>query len=162
MRLRKSDAPVGILICLTLALVLGFARWRSAPSPDVPTEEAGPPRAASVGGGGPALDDATTAALIPSVEDIAKKFGPSIRPSAPSSLRVKATNPLPKADWLRAVGAFEDQAGICWLFIKDEKSGRVIQLRSDGIETEAGRVLDASAPELLIELESIGYSIRGR
>jgi hypothetical protein len=161
MSLRKSDAPVALLLCLGLALA--FAHFRSAQRP-VEEAASSPLKPAAVPAGLPALEAAPAAAPRSSALEIAKKFGPSIGPSPiPIAARhVKPPAPPRKAEWLRSIGAFEDLAGIRWLFIKDGKSGRVIKLRSDGIATESGKVIDASGPEPLIELDSIAYSIRGR
>ena len=157
--MRKADAPLSILAILAAALSAGIAWPREvyvARSEAAATADA---RKAEEEGEPAELRPKPT---TPAVADIARKFGgpPSEMPAP------KAPPPHPEsarqADWLHAVGSFEDSGGYRWILVKDDRRSRVIKLRADGALSDEGRMLEQGPGIYVIEADSKRYSFRGR
>jgi hypothetical protein len=158
MTMRRSDAPFALLACVAAALAIGHASVR----PEGAAATAVEPQAAAIARERPASGSASEALPRPSAEEVSRKFG---RPGSRSPAKAAPPalpSPVRKADWLHPVGTIEDSGGTRWLFIKDDRSGRVIRLRADGELADEGRVIDSSKDEPVIEMDSVRYSIRGR
>jgi len=155
-RMRKSDAPFAVVSGIALALAAFHAALRSVDLPAAALEARDAPAAMA------SLSASSLPPPRPRVEDVACKFGP-LKPAPPDgSARASPPPPALKAEWLKYVGTIEDIGAVQWLYIKDERAGRLIALRADGKATEEGRVIGASNGELLIEADSIRFSIRWR
>jgi len=97
-------------------------------------------------------------------EIVAKAFGLPGKPRAAVPSRVAPAAPVPpqRADWLHVLGAAEDDGGLSWLLVKDDKSGRVRKIRLDGAATDAGRLVETAQDSYTVELDGSAYSIRKR
>ncbi len=143
---------------MALALFACHAKFRGAEIAASSSRAPSPMRASGESGGSEQLSTPRR----PAAEEVAKKIArlrarstaPSLRPAPPPSAI--------KAEWLRTVGSYEDPAGREWLLVKNDRSGSVIKLRADGTGGEEGRVIDAKGPVLLVEIDSIRYSLSGR
>lgn len=151
-----NEGPAIALLALTaILLVLGFfALGRE----DFTRMETGPGTSAKRIGfaEGPR---GRAKAERPAAWRIAAKFEP-LRPAKLERADPTPAAPPQKADWLRPVGGFEDSLGRSWLFLKDDRSGRVLELRLDGAATEDGRIAESSRDAYIVEIEAASYSVR--
>jgi hypothetical protein len=150
---------------LAAALASGIARNPLADEPRSASSRGEPMKAAASPAAAAALAKARNGRPLPSpAAAAAALFGPAPK-AAPREERPKPPPPPPvpveAADWLRAVGAYEDASGLRWTIVKDDRSGRAMKLRSDGAACEDGR-LAAAAEGLVVELGSKRYRIKGK
>lgn len=97
----------------------------------------------------------------PAAWRIAAKFGRQGTAKAERGAAApKPVSPQQKGDWLRPVGGFEDSQGKAWVFLKDDRSGRILKLRLDGTATEDGRIAESSQEAYFVEINAASYSLR--
>jgi hypothetical protein len=181
MRLRKGDIPFCLLalvaaalsVALASAAVSGPAPRRAAAAESAKGIEKVAAKGAVTGAKPAAVPSAAEAPSsrgrdreYPAPEVVARSF---VR-NAPKARTQAAARPPPaqppgppeRADWLRAIGGFEDAEGKRWVFVKDDRSGRAIKLRADGSASEDGRLLLGAAEGLVFETGSKRYLVKGR
>jgi hypothetical protein len=159
MRMKKADAPLSILAILAAALSAGIAWPREG---YVARSEAAATAEAKKTGAKEEPAELRQRPAPPAVADIAGKFGGP--PSGKPTPKVPPPHPesAQQADWLHAVGSFEDSGGCRWILVKDDRRSRVIKLRADGALSDEGRMLEQGAGVFVIEADSKRYSFGGR
>jgi hypothetical protein len=164
MRPPRIDLPLSLLALIgaALAAVLAttFAQLPAAVAPRAATVKAADAPAMAA-----AFANARDSRPLPSPAVVASAlFGPT-KTVAPREERPQSPPPPPvpveAAEWLRAVGVYEDASGSRWTIVKDDRSGRAMKLRSDGAACEEGRLV-AGADGLVVELGSKRYRIKRR
>jgi hypothetical protein len=172
-RPRLSDAPLLFLAALALALaaalvagdpVHGGSADRASANRDQVAAPSLDPRAAleskSVAIARQAAP-APASALPPRA--IAGRFGGRTpEPRKGIAAAPPPAGPPERADWLRALGGFEDGEGRGWILVKDERAGRAIKLRADGSACAEGRLSRDAAGGLVLDTGSRRFAISGR
>jgi len=88
----------------------------------------------------------------PPFEAVAAAFAP---PRAPATAAAPPPRPVAaaKAPWLHSIGSVVDAQGARWLFFKDDRSGRILKLRADGVASGTARLVAAGPEGYTIETD---------
>jgi hypothetical protein len=159
MRDSRNGFVIAALAALVAPLVLGNVLLRTGAAVErgaaavAPAKASGEVAKAAVGEEGPPVASGRIAAKFGSVMSVAPS-APAVAPAPPA--------PPQRADWLRVIGGFDDERGGSWLFLKDDRSGRVLKLNRDGAPSDDGRILESRQDAWIVAIGDASYSVQRR
>jgi hypothetical protein len=97
---------------------------------------------------------------LPPHEKVAALFGWA--PAPKTVTEIIPPHEAKTADWMRPVGEVEKGDGLCWLFFKDERLGRVFRLRRDGKAENSAWLISENPESFTIAVDDETWTVPRR